>query len=302
MEYTFNHLGHLLETAQRAYYWTSQNPEGRGFRTLKDFDAQLHSDLETIIDDEAKARYKQKYIQLFCAWLSAQSRCASSFVTGPSGFNVRRAEKANNRERAQMENFNAWRAKALKAIAKSQQPEATLTELQEARQKLEQRKVNHAFMKSCNKILSSKKTNDDEKRAALLELGVKPENLEKLMIPDRVYGRGFPSFSLTNNNAEIRRLEGRVKMLEAKEQKAVEQIETGEAPSIKIGEVEILQNFDADRVQIMFPEIPPMEVRSELKSHGFKWSPRFSAWQRKLTNNATYYAKQIVTKHYQPAI
>ena len=34
-------------------------------------------------------------------------------------------------------------------------------------------------------------------------------------------------------------------------------------------------------------------TRDELKSRGFKWSPKNSAWQRKLTPNAIYITKRM---------
>lgn len=31
-----------------------------------------------------------------------------------------------------------------------------------------------------------------------------------------------------------------------------------------------------------------------LKSYGFKWSPRYQAWQRQLTQNAVYAVKRVL--------
>ena len=48
----------------------------------------------------------------------------------------------------------------------------------------------------------------------------------------------------------------------------------------------IVKNFSEDRLQIIFPGKPDAETISKLKSHGFRWSPRFMAWQRQLNTNA----------------
>ena len=36
------------------------------------------------------------------------------------------------------------------------------------------------------------------------------------------------------------------------------------------------------------------ETRSVLKSNGFRWSPRYGAWQRQLTRNAEYAARCVL--------
>lgn len=53
-----------------------------------------------------------------------------------------------------------------------------------------------------------------------------------------------------------------------------------------IGGVRVLQNTDQNRLQLFFPGKPEQETITQLKSRGFKWSPRNQAWQRQLTPNA----------------
>ena len=65
-----------------------------------------------------------------------------------------------------------------------------------------------------------------------------------------------------------------------------------------IGKVTIVDNVEENRLQIFFPEKPQMEVRIELKSHGFKWSNRNGCWQRYRSNNANYNAKNIICKYF----
>ena len=56
----------------------------------------------------------------------------------------------------------------------------------------------------------------------------------------------------------------------------------------------VVWNYEADRLQILFDAIPSEEVRSKLKMRAFKWSSRFQAWQRQLTDNAVYAARQVL--------
>ena len=51
---------------------------------------------------------------------------------------------------------------------------------------------------------------------------------------------------------------------------------------------EVVINPEVDRVQLLFDGKPDEETRSQLKKNGFKWSPRFSAWQRQNTPNGRH--------------
>jgi hypothetical protein len=57
--------------------------------------------------------------------------------------------------------------------------------------------------------------------------------------------------------------------------------------------ISIISNTEADRIQIFFPNKPNEDLRKELKSHGWRWSPKQGAWQRKKTINAYRSAKNI---------
>lgn len=53
-------------------------------------------------------------------------------------------------------------------------------------------------------------------------------------------------------------------------------------------------NYAEDRLQILFKEKPGPDMISNLKHSGFRWSPRFGAWQRQLTSNAKYAAQRVL--------
>lgn len=58
----------------------------------------------------------------------------------------------------------------------------------------------------------------------------------------------------------------------------------------------IVENFDMDRIQIVFPDKPSEGERAILKGEAFKWAPSQGAWQRQLTNNARWAAKRVTQK------
>lgn len=60
--------------------------------------------------------------------------------------------------------------------------------------------------------------------------------------------------------------------------------------------VTLVQNVEENRVQLIFPGKPASEVRTMLKSHGFRWSPMNGAWQRHLNGSGIWAAKSILEK------
>lgn len=56
----------------------------------------------------------------------------------------------------------------------------------------------------------------------------------------------------------------------------------------------LVWNYGEGRLQILFAKIPEDSMRKELKSSGFRWSPKNKAWQRQLTSNALHAAKRVL--------
>lgn len=58
----------------------------------------------------------------------------------------------------------------------------------------------------------------------------------------------------------------------------------------------MIENYDMDRVQIVFPDKPSAEERAMLKGEAFKWAPSQNAWQRQLTANGMRAAQRVIAK------
>lgn len=99
-------------------------------------------------------------------------------------------------------------------------------------------------------------------------------------------GVPFPSYSLSNNNAEISRTKKRIAELEAVDK--MDHVEISFPGGV------LLTNEDINRVQILFDDKPDEETRSKLKSYGFRWSPREGAWQTQRTPHALRRAKWLL--------
>ena len=160
----------------------------------------------------------------------------------------------------------------------SDDPDA-LTKLQE---KLDGLKEKQTFMKRVNAYYRKHKTCQGCE-------GVSPELAAKLDESMKTaYSwetAPFPPYALTNNNANIRRIECRIQQLTRAQEVGYRgwEFEGGK----------VIPNTDLNRLQIFFDEIPPEEVRSALKGWGFRWARSDGAWQRQLTGNAIYAASHI---------
>ena len=95
----------------------------------------------------------------------------------------------------------------------------------------------------------------------------------------------FPSYRITNNGAEIRRIKKRIENIEAN--KGTEFV------GRKFNGGEAVINEDKNRLQLLFDEKPSDEQRATLKANGFRWAPSDKAWQRQLNANAFYAANRI---------
>jgi hypothetical protein len=95
----------------------------------------------------------------------------------------------------------------------------------------------------------------------------------------------FPAWALTNNNAEIKRLEGRIAEVTQNQEVGFSgwEFSGGRAEA----------NSELCRLQLFFDEKPGEGERASLKANGFKWAPSQGAWQRQLNANAVYAASYL---------
>jgi Domain of unknown function (DUF3560) len=132
------------------------------------------------------------------------------------------------------------------------------------------------FMKAGNKIVKSKKLTIEQKIEQLKVAGHSPQILQ----PDFCGRVGYADYQLTNNNANIRRMKQRLEQLERALITAVEIGDTEhEYPDL---DLIVRHARTINRIQLIFSKKPSLEIRSLLKSHGFRWAPSEGAWQRHL--------------------
>lgn len=91
-------------------------------------------------------------------------------------------------------------------------------------------------------------------------------------------------YQLSNNSQNMTRIRGRIAELERNAARETKETERPDG-------LRIVENAEANRLQIFFPGKPSAEARNVLKHQGFRWAPSEGAWQRHLSNGARYAAE-----------
>ncbi|GEM_PF-1487574 len=86
----------------------------------------------------------------------------------------------------------------------------------------------------------------------------------------------YPSYALSNLGANIRRVRARIEELAASSQEPEREEVCGAGFVLE-------ESKEHNRIRFVFDKKPKEEVRSLLKSEGFRWSRKFGAWQRQAT-------------------
>jgi hypothetical protein len=151
-------------------------------------------------------------------------------------------------------------------------PESVAAELEKCKQEQATMKAVNAHFRKCGTCVGA--PGITEMQAQKLDEKVRSSEYSWERQP-------FSSYTLTNNNSAIKRLEKKLK--EVSRGFAGWEFEGGRAEA----------NEDIDRLQLFFNERPDDQQKKILKSYGFKWAPSQEAWQRQLTDNAIYSAGRI---------
>lgn len=223
------------------------------------------------------------------------TRCPSVLICGAGNFPTRKKEKQIAAWDKNMENFRKadhyldMLKRAHTLAVKSDDPEV----LDFLRAKLAGLEEAHALMVSANAYYRKNKTLKGfegipaDTMAWITRPGVYlPGGRNGDGSPLAFYGKPFPTYELTNSNANIKRVKQRIEMLEAvKASKPIEEEHDGYT---------YRENAEAMRVQLRFDGKPDDETRALLKRNGFRWAPSLGVWQRQLNDNGKYAAHRVM--------
>lgn len=246
--------------------------------------------------------FSRRHVDLTRRYWAAEGRCMNWFITGPARFPVARNEKRMRISDARRADLKAHEATARKAVKRKAFPHGAddepirsgdpsamqriVTRIEELALSIDRMKAANAIIRRMEKDLSSE---EDMIAAVAAKTGLSPE----------LAARGIKSapwqsrrgFGTTNNRAELRRLQRRLAVLAKMKERGTQSQEV----ETSAGAVEMKENADMARIQLIFPDKPDEPTRRVLKANGFRWSPSQGAWQRHL-NEAGRYAAQRVLK------
>lgn len=244
----------------------------------KRVDPSFHGKIDALLDT-----YSKKLAANMNNGFAIDSRVPSVLIAGGSNFPVRKKEKQNA---ARDKNYKEWkdiqgllekiRSTGMGGIS-ADDPDA----VKKLTAKLEKLTKTQETMKAVNAYYRKHKSLE-----GCPELDSEAiEKLKKRMEIRGVQDKPYPTWALSNNNAEIRRIKERIQSLSVNKDK----LYTGW--EFAGGKAEI--NVKDNRLQLFFDDKPDGKIRDELKANGFRWSPKASAWQRQLNSNAIYAADAV---------
>lgn len=287
------------ELAKRAHDMMSMRdyPEGSKTAEYKGYVDKAYGLAERIAKERPKQTAKAwkiavAYARRMADNLNASSRigtmCPSILIVGGSNFPVRTKEKQNaasDRNCAEFTEIQSYISKLERILygkesIRADDDEAIIL-LEEKISCLEARQK---FMKAVNAYFRKHKTLD-----GCLELTDEIRwKIEAGWAKGWYVGIPFPTYELSNNNANIKRTRGRLENLKQEKSRVSSEREiNGLGFSVK-------ENVDLMRLQLFFEDKPEPEVRDILKHRGFKWSPRNGCWQRQLNDNARYALRHLL--------
>lgn len=229
--------------------------------------------------------YCRKLAENMNASYSIEARCPSILISGGGNFPVRKKEKQNAARDRNLEEWNYIQGllDKIRSVGtggiSSDDPQA----VEKLEAKLATLEKHQEMMKAANAAIRMKDPAKGD--AKLAELGYTPEDIAKLRAPDFCGRIGYPAYELQNNNANIRRIRGRIAELKKRTEN------TPEGWEFDGGRVVV--NTAENRLQIIFDGKPDADIRTELKGEGFRWAPSQGAWQRQLTDNAMRAARRL---------
>ena len=229
--------------------------------------------------------YCRKLAENMNASYSIEARCPSILISGGGNFSVRKKEKQNAARDRNLEEWNYIQGllDKIRSVGtggiSSDDPQA----VEKLEAKLATLEKHQEMMKAANAAIRMKDPAKGD--AKLAELGYTPEDIAKLRAPDFCGRIGYPAYELQNNNANIRRIRGRIAELKKRTES------TPEGWEFDGGRVVV--NTAENRLQIIFDGKPNADIRTELKGEGFRWAPSQGAWQRQLTDNAMRAARRL---------
>lgn len=249
---------------------------------------------------DAFDKWALRHISHWLGYIVGHGSQASAMITGPSNFPVRRQQKqmrwSDNRYQRIVEHRAAIDQR-LKRIAyphgapgeaiRANNPDAP----EMIRARIDKLEAEHAFMKRANKVVQQSLKMEEGERAGYVgrELNIGEDAAMRMLKPSymgRVFA--FGGYALTNNRANIKRLQDRLAVIERAKERG------NQEHNFEALGFQCVENAEEMRIQLIFEGKPSEAVRKILKYNGFRWAPSQGAWQRHLNPAGKHATNQVI--------
>lgn len=242
-----------------------------------------HGKLDALLD-----RYARRLAQWTNDYNRNGASCPSVLVSGGSNFPVKKKNRQNAREDSLWQEYKEIEVILDKIKSTGSGPvdladpyalEMLTDQLQRLQKQLEDGKAMNAHYRKHKTMKGFPGMSDD----------IAARNDAAIANAPAFAQRPMPDFELSSLRGKIKRVQARLEELD----KLQARQSAGEAAEEHDG-FQIVRNAEQNRLQIIFDGKPDEDTRQALKQNGFRWSPRNSAWQRQLTDNAERAARRAL--------
>lgn len=291
------------DTARNAHYCVHMNDYQPGsatnsYRAAVDEAAALvearkskvspyyHDKLDALLD-----RYARRLAQWTNDYNRNQASYPSQFISGAGNYNMKKHEKQMSREDTLWKEYDEIKAILNKIeavgtgavdLADPHAREMLTDQLQKLQAQLDRNKALNAYYRKHKSFVGFPGLTAEAAAKLTADFADTCQRCPWVKHP-------IPDYEMTSLRGKIKRVQARLDELDKRTEQAEQPAE-----STKFSGGEIVRNLEADRLQILFDEKPDEETRAALKQNGFRWSPRYSAWQRQLTQNAEIAARRAL--------
>lgn len=278
--YSFDDYENGSETT--AYRNRVNEVYSKGAKAMERTSPECHEYIQYLCD-----KFARKYAEYVNKSFTIEMQCPSVMICGPGNFPTKKKEKQNTARN----NHRKYYDDKIVPIMNKIQKLGTDAEVIHANDPLALEKLNDKLESLLEEQARMKQENVYYRKNKTM-IGcesVSDEEAEKMDCYIAEYnGSKAPhmSFALTDVNNKIKAAKQRIQVLSKIKEKGTEETETEY--------FKVVENAEIMRLQLMFNDKPDDKIRAILKSNGFRWSPKNSAWQRQLTANARYSTKTVI--------
>ena len=266
------------------YYYRKKVDEAYAIaeEAKKTVDAEYHAKIDYYAD-----MYARKLAENINKRHEIEARVPSVMIAGASNFPVEKKRKQNEARDKNFQEYNEIEKlkDKIQSIGRGGIMSDDKNAIAKLESKLEELESIQTKMKTVNAYYRKHKTLEGCPDITIEEAERLNSNMIKFQQDQPYY-----SFELTNNNANIRRTRQRVEELK----REAERQATADSADKQYDGFILRENAEICRIQFIFDGKPDDETRSLLKSYGFRWSPKETAWQRLLNENGRRAAEYIV--------